>query len=153
MLIPTVSFAAGSVTATLTKVDVPFMGSRGVKKLVISWIADAAAATVPDTSLTAAVSGGIDSIKGWSCVLAVTDPGATAPTDDYDITIEDEYGVDIFGTALNNRDTANSEQALPLIATSTYGPRLITGNLTFKLANNSVNSALGQCVLYFVLEQ
>lgn len=154
LLIPTMSFAAGSVTATRTKIDVAFMAGRGIQKVVISWTADAADGTVPSTSLNTALaaSGGIVPLVGWSCYMAVTDPGATAPTDDYDIVLNDEYGADIFGTAINDRDTTSTEQAFPIVATGTYRSRLVTGNLTFGLSNNAVNSAVGQCILYFILE-
>ena len=85
--------------------------------------------------------------------MGVTDPGATAPTDNYDITIVDEYGSDIFGATLTNRDTTNTEEATPLIGGTSYGSRLVTGDLTFTLTNNSVNEAVGTCILYFVLDK
>ena len=154
LFIPGLSFAAGSVTATRTKIDVAFMAGRGIQKVVISWTADAADGTVPSTSLNTALSasGGIVPLIGWSCYMAVTDPGATAPTDNYDIVLKDEYGADIFATAINDRDAANTEQAFPIVAAGTYRSRLVTGNLTFELSNNAVNSAVGQCILYFILE-
>lgn len=51
-------------------------------------------------------------IEGY-IVRVVTNPSATAPTDDYDITITDADGVDVMAGALANRDTANSEQVIP----------------------------------------
>lgn len=53
-------------------------------------------------------------IKGR--VIAVeTNPGTTAPSDNYDLTINDSNGADIMGGALTNRDTANTEMAIPLV--------------------------------------
>ena len=38
-----------------------------------------------------------------------TDPGATAPTDDWDLTITDDNSLDVLLGAGANRDTANTE--------------------------------------------
>jgi hypothetical protein len=43
----------------------------------------------------------------------VTDPGATAPTDQYDITLTDEDGYDVAGGSLANRATATTEAVVP----------------------------------------
>jgi hypothetical protein len=48
----------------------------------------------------------------------VTNPGATAPTDNYDIVVNDADGVDVAAGVLANRDTANSEQAYEASATA-----------------------------------
>ena len=138
--------AGSSVTITFGKVDTPYTGTYGLVKVGIAWLADDTDGSVPDAAFD--VTDTID-ILGRYCILAVTDPdGDTAPTDNYDITVEDEYGCDIFGGALANRDTANSEQAVPKI-NSVYGGRLCAGVWTFKLTGNAVNSAEGKCVLYF----
>ena len=113
--------------------------------LVIDWTADSVDATVPSTATGTAYT---DQIKGAKVLMALTDPGATAPTDLYDITITDAYGVDVFGGELGNRSTSSSEQALPKIG-SGYGPRPVEGALTFNLTNNSVNSATGQVRVFF----
>ena len=151
ILLPAMCFAAGaSVTMTRTKADVPY--STGFQKVVIVWVADDTSHLTPNTSFDVALVGGSSPLKGWSCCLAVTDPGTTAPTADYDISIEDDYGADIFGGELVDRHTSSTEQAVPLMATGTYIPRLVTGNLTFKVTGQLVNSATGTCVLYFILE-
>ena len=46
-------------------------------------------------------------------VRVVTNPGATAPTDNWDLTIIDADGIDILATEGLNRDTATSEQIFP----------------------------------------
>ena len=138
--------AGSSATITFGKIDTPYAGTHGIVEVKIEWVGDDADGSVPDTVFDSTDT--ID-ILGRYCVLAVTDPdGDTAPTDNYDITVEDEYGCDIFGGALENRDTANSEQAVPKVS-SVYGGRLCAGTWTFKLSGNSVNSAEGKCVLYF----
>ena len=41
-----------------------------------------------------------------------TNPSSTAPSDNYDIVVNDEDGIDIAAGGLANRDTSNSEQVL-----------------------------------------
>lgn len=138
---------AGTCTVTLEKVDHSGTDPQGIRLLTFSWVGDASAGTVPATSITANQA---KALAGLKAVLAITNPGSTAPTDNYDITITDEDGVDIFGGSLANRDTANSEQARPAIATL-GGERLVDGSiLTFNLTNNSVASATGVCKVYFI---
>ena len=86
---------------------------------------------------------------GYSLHSMVTDPGATAPTDNYDITIEDSDGVDVLGGAGANRDAANTERVMPLYGTTPH-PCPINGALTVKIAGNVVNAATGKIKLYFV---
>ena len=88
---------------------------------------------------------------GYSLHSMVTDPGAgaTAPSDNYDITIEDVDGVDVLGGAGNNRDAANTERVMPLYGTTPH-PCPINGALTVKIAGNIVNAATGKIKLYFV---
>src|SRR5688500_13762736 len=74
------------------------------ERIVVDWTSD--------TDGTGSVS--ISNLYGW-LVRLVTDPGATAPTDDYDLTLVDEDSVDVLAGAGLNRDTANSEQVAPII--------------------------------------
>lgn len=72
--------------------------------------------------------------------MVVTDPGTTAPTDNYDITITDANGIDIMGGELLNRDESNTEQAVPKID-SIYGSRRVNGDMTVNISGNSVTAA------------
>jgi outer membrane usher protein FimD/PapC len=77
-------------------------------------------------------------------VLAlVTIPGAggAAPSDDYDITVTDEEGYDVMQGAGNNRDTANTETAVPTAKSVAHGK--LTLNVT-----NSGASKSGTAILY-----
>lgn len=75
-------------------------------------------------------------------VLAlVTDPGATAPTDNYDITITDADGYDVLQGAGANRDTANTETAVPPAKSIAFGA--LTLNIT-----NAGDSKVGVVTLY-----
>lgn len=131
LLTPVAVFAVGSVTATgPTKVSGP---DATYYTITWAWTADSGAATVP----TSTVSG----ILGY-VVRVITNPGSTAPTDDYDIVLNDAYGCDVMGGALADRDTANTEQAMPIIGGASSGA-LVLDTLQLSISGNSVNSATG----------
>lgn len=70
-----------------------------------------------------------------------TDPGATAPTPDYDITITNLGGYDIAGGALADRsDTATEyvQRGIPVF-----------GEVTLNITNNAVDTALGIVRIYY----
>ena len=99
-----------------------------VKKLACT--ADASDASFPNTSII---------INGY--ILKVeTDPGATAPTDLYDIVLNSAAGIDVMGAEIINRSTSASESARPKLDV-TYGPDYIN-TVTMATTNNLVNSAL-----------
>lgn len=82
-------------------------------------------------------------------VLGVTtDPESPAPTDDYDITLTDQYGIDIMGGYLANRDTANSEFATPQSAYFSHGMP-VHGTLNVDISGNSQNGAKGRIIIYY----
>ena len=71
-----------------------------VKLIKLEWTSDASGDA--DATTTTAIDG--------ECLLFGTDPsGASAPTDNYDITITDEDGLDVLVGAGADRDTANIE--------------------------------------------
>jgi hypothetical protein len=82
----------------------------------------------------------------------VTDPGATAPTDNYDLTAPDEFGLDVFAGQGANRDTTNSEHFCPGVAfadgtTTSVMPIALAGNVTFTIANAG-DSKVGNIVVF-----
>lgn len=77
-------------------------------------------------------------------IKVVTNPGSPAPTDNYDIAITEENGANICSTNLDNRDTANSEQALCVSG----NPVWLSGVHTITITNNSVNSAVTELTLW-----
>lgn len=85
----------------------------------------------------------------------VTNPGATAPTDNYDITLVDAEGHDVAEGALANRDTANTESAYPVKEITVGGtgtdrvarPAFHSGPVTFTVANAG-DSKVGRAVIY-----
>ncbi len=71
----------------------------------------------------------------------VTNPGGTAPTDDYDITLVDADGVDLLAGEGSNRDTSTSEQVFPT------NPPLHTGAVDFTIAAAGAEK-IGVATLY-----
>jgi hypothetical protein len=74
--------------------------STGIQKIGVNWTSDSSAGTVSQ------VLAGLFSGK----VLGLyTNPGATAPTDNYDVELRDSDGDDVLMNAGLDRDTAVSE--------------------------------------------
>ena len=136
-------FAAGSSSRITDQQNYIERDDRK-KVITISWVADNTTGSVPNLTIDVNLYG----IEGWYLYSAETNPGTTAPTDNYDIVINDTEGVDIAGSLLNNRDETNTE--LVLIGTASHGFPVVKGNLTFSLSNNSVNSATGTLILIFI---
>ncbi len=130
--------AGSSVTQTYAIIGI----NTNISTLTLVWTSDDATGAV-SAATSAAVTA---AIEGKFIVMVVTDPSATAPTDDYDITITDANEVDVMGGALANRDTANTEQALPYVGVA-YAPRPITGTLTLNVTNAG-NSKIGTVIIY-----
>lgn len=125
---------AGSTTVT-------HYAQGALRRIQIDWTADAAAATVPNTVLPA--------IEGE--LLAVeTNPGAVAPTDNYDFVVNDAEGLDRLNGAGQNRDTTTTESAA-IAFTSTSIPIPVDADdvLTLVISGNSVNSATGRIVVFY----
>ena len=105
---------------------------RGMKVVRTSWISDAGG----DASETTPVISG-------RVMRVVTNPGgAAAPTDDYDVVINDVDGVDVMAGALADRDTADTEQVIP------DPPVAVDGALTV-VVSNAGNAKDGDVVIYY----
>lgn len=139
LLVPGMALAAGSWTT-------PKVTEYGnVIEISATFTADAAAATVPDLVISGAILNVFTSKdKPYYLYRAITDPGTTAPTDNYDIYVKDAKGNDMAAGKLENRDTANTE-----IARMAYFDP-VRGAITVSVANNAVNSATGELTLIFV---
>jgi len=104
------------------------------------WVADG------DGNFTATVTK--QPVEGYA-VKAITNPGATAPADNYDITITDEDGVDVMGGALADRDTTTSEEVVPKFsAQNVYGAKRVHGFLTVTITNITNADANGTIKLF-----
>lgn len=103
-----------------------------IKKIKWSWTSTAGGAA--DLITTKSYYGRV--------MALVTDPsGAAAPTDDYDITITDSETYDVMQGAGANRDTANTETAVPTATSVAHGK--LTLNVT-----NAGNAKSGVAILY-----
>jgi hypothetical protein len=129
---------AGTVTVTRQIRD-PGARKKVVERVVVDWTSDASGNA--DSSIT--------DLYGW-LVKMVTDPGAVAPTDNYDITLVDENSADALEGAGADRDTANTETVYP-IKSGAQTPVLLCGTHTFTVANAG-NAKSGTAVLYIVTE-
>lgn len=127
---------AGTLTVTRDPRRAPNEGKK-VERISIAWTSDASGNA--DVSIT--------NLYGF-LIKAVTDPGATAPTDNYDITLVDENSIDAAESALLNRDTANTETVYP-VASGAQTPVFLCGTHTFTVANAG-NAKDGVCVLYII---
>ncbi len=112
-------------------------GPRLMYKHEVSWEADdtdgsIADVEIPDNSL----------FQGLYLRRVITDPGTPAPTNLYDIVLNDEYGLDLAGSSLANRAAAASEEVnfdnVPAVSA-----------ITAVFTNNLVNSAQGKIVFIF----
>lgn len=132
---------AGTISVTSDSLENEGYSSRKhVRKVTVDWVADAADGSVPTLSLV--------NLYGY-CLKVITNPGATAPTDNYDIILGDpaDNALDALAGALANRDTANTEQVYPTASGSTIPVYLTKGDYVLTITNNAVNSATGRVIL------
>lgn len=127
---------AGSVTVTYGAIALN-SGAK-LKTVTCAITGDAADGSVPNTTLS--------NLKGY-LVKVITNPGSTAPTDNYDIKLLDaeDATADALDGLLADRDTANTEVELPAARP------VLAGDYTLNVTGNSVNSAT--TVLILVIEE
>ena len=128
LFIPIFAISSGTVTQTYTKV------TPDVRCLTYSWTGDASDGKVSATPSIVSIDGYI--------ILVITNPGGTAPTTLYDITLTDGDSIDVMGGQLADRSATLTEQVVPKIGT-VYGGRWVSGILTLNITNQDVHSATG----------
>ncbi len=106
VLLATPLWALAPSAGTVTSFSDKQIAANGMRLWQVSYVTHSSAGTF--TSST-----DMD-ITGW-IVHVETDPGATAPDDNYNITLKNTNGRDIMGGSLATRDTANTEAVLPLL--------------------------------------
>jgi hypothetical protein len=124
--------AGSSTSQTNERIEIGISKSVSVNKTRVTLTGDSGTGAMPNTTLT---------LNGYIMKI-VTNPGSTAPTDDYDIVINDEHGVDIVAGGLMNRDTSTSEQLYPVVGSTPAIPVFACGTHTMIVTNQSVNSAI-----------
>lgn len=103
-----------------------------VKKIKWTWTATAGGAADLITTLA---------YYGQVLALVTIPDTETAPTDNYDITVTDTEGYDVMQGAGANRDTVNTETAVPTATSVAHGT--LTINIT-----NAGNAGKGVAILY-----
>jgi hypothetical protein len=109
-----------------------------VKTWTCDWVSDDSAGTVSIAS-TKQIYGRVFQL--------ITNPGSTAPTDNYDIKVLDAEGVDLLNGDGANRDTSNSEITGLNVATAV--DCAAAGTVTFDIANAG-NSKEGRAIFYII---
>ena len=71
-----------------------------------------------------------------------TDPGSTAPTSNYDVTLVDDAAYDILGGAGANRHASTTETVVPAVSGLHYGAATLT-------VSNAGDSKDGAAYLYY----
>lgn len=134
-------------TTTLTEIG-PLYEPRtaGVQKVtgqkfVVDWTSDA----------SGDVNGETLHIRGF-VVKVITNPGSTAPTDNYDfeLTDPDDSSLDLLAGACLNRDTATTEQVYPVVSGAATPP-YANGYYGFKISNAG-NAKQGRVILYVLTD-
>jgi len=146
------AYAAGTITGVLTRTQTQ-QGRPQVTKLVLTCTADADAATYPATTLSqffVDASGRTYVMPGLQLYSVKVIPGTTGPTADSDMTITDEYGVDLLGGKGTDL-IKNSAKTWALFGPSGYyiSP-MVTGELTLTITNNAVKSAVITIIIEFI---
>jgi len=130
---------AGSVTFT----NRAERKKDGLKCLEMAWTATSGGAVSGNAS---------EAIRG-EIVKIVTDPGTPAPTDNYDIVINDEHGLDVAEGQLANRHTTTTQVVYPGVnltdGSNTAVHRTgVCGTLT-PVISTAGNLAQGTIYLYY----
>ena len=125
---------AGTITQTFEH-----RGPIGV--ITLTCTGDASNGSFPDTVIVPKISGKLLALE--------TNPGATGPTDDYDIALDDAEGHDVFEGKGGNRDITATEKVSLVRGVAEYSEVAKSDVLTFKITNNIVNDATVVAKIYF----
>lgn len=138
---PSTLFAAGTGVVTVDD-----GANSGLRVITMVMTADASDGSYPATSTDAA-------IDGYLCRVIVDPDGTAVPTDNYDATLTDSYGIDVMEGTLANLDTTATVAVdfVPTVnAGASTGCVVVRGPLTLTLTGNSVNSAKTTVSLFVV---
>lgn len=138
LIVPVVGMSAESVTQVWSKPE----QRSALVILTATWVTDGAGA------LTAVAVTGTANKYGYF-LYAITDPGATTPDANYDVSIKDANGVDIFGQALYNRSDTATEVAEPAIRWFYWDGEA----LTFDILDNTAAAGNGVVKFYLLMSE
>jgi hypothetical protein len=131
LFLPSLVFATGSCVQT-NKELIAIDGRTQRIYFTLTCTGDAGG--IAAYTFTSATSG----VRGWYLYNVTTNPGASAPTDNYDITILSD-GEDISGGKLVDRSTSATQTVV--IAPATLGYHMEDLPLIITFANETANPA------------
>lgn len=100
----------------------PFEPARHLRRATITWVSDSATGAVSGTST--------ETYIGHFLGITTVPSGSAAPTTLYDITVKDQYGVDLLGGNAADRSATAGEWA----SASPY-PHPVNGLITIAITN------------------
>jgi hypothetical protein len=129
---------AGTVTESVSKLT-------NIQKITLTCVGDAADGSFPSTAIEHKFSGRL--------IRMDVNPGATAPTNLYDLVLNhDVTGLDIAQGLGANLLTATSESKQIVYSSTEMHPMVHESDtLTLVISNNSVNSAIIVITFYIAL--
>lgn len=110
---------------------------QGVKEISFAWLSDDAAGTATATT---------DNAYDGQVLALITNPGAAAPTADYDITVTDTDGYDVLNGEGTDRHTTNTEVVVHGQADNTHFLPVAKSKLTLNVSAAG-NAKAGVCIL------
>jgi hypothetical protein len=141
--------ALGTITGAITRIQTQ-QGRPQIVTVVLTCTASADNASYPATVVNTLENISTWDLRGLKLYSVKAIPGDTAPTDATDLTITDEYGVDLLGGKGADLIDATSKTWIPAGPSNFALPALITGNITVTITNNLVKSAVTTIVLELV---
>jgi len=103
---------------------------RGIQRVEVAW-----------TSTAGGAASAAQFLFGKLCRVTTIPNGVAAPTDNYDVTLVDEDGVDVAGGNLADRDTANTENVV-------FANKEVIGGLLTPTVANAGNAKQGTIVIW-----
>lgn len=126
---------AAAITQTLTPIFDPNTG-KDKFKLTLAWTSHtdgtvSGISTDDGTFMTKTIT---QILEGKELVYGECTPGATTPTNLYDVDILDANSVDLFSGGFDDCSSTATKTAFPYNGT-VYGTRVVTGALTPSITN------------------
>lgn len=141
-IVPTLSWGAACTAGTLVKAKRSTYWNSSIRIMTATWESDAAGDVNGTTSCDIPINGYI--------YMVITDPSADAPTDDYDIVLNDADGADVMGGQLANRDTSVSEQVIPTVDGVPIS-RFVNGSVALVVSNAGASKD-GVIIIYIYVK-
>jgi len=141
-------FAGGTISQALK-----CFGNGGLCRLTATCTGSAVDGNFTSATGAAVGTTHLSTLSGYALFLMRTNPGSTAPTASYDITLTDAHG-DILGGSGANRSATATESVVPKIdgTNNLWGTAPWSTSLTVGITGNSATSASTVIEFWFVKE-